>query len=227
MTPAIRFPHETTLATASDVLEALGCIVSDLGRPGDRSDVSRIMRRSLQPHIGHATISHEAGVVILSSPAGSPLPGDRWMSEYQFETGAVSALRLIASAAHDLTSRIVSSIRERRPGVPTRLADDLGAAAAVERARAIWMIHAPHDTIGVCPETPWSPAAWIGPDSSRGDPVPNGIAAMLVPLVEVRAVRTGSRSTAKISAHPVVVGPVDPVARMRAVADAANHEDAE
>lgn len=226
MTPAIRFAHETNLPTATEVLRGLECVVSDLGQHGEKTDLSRIIRRTLQPHIGHATISHEACVIIMATPAGAPMPGDQWMREYQFETGAVSALRLIASAARDLAARVVPSIRERRPGVPTHLTDDLGAAAAIERARMIWMTRAPDDTIGICPETPWSPAAWIGPDTSRGNPVPNDVAALLTPLVEVRLVRTGTRSTAKMSALPVVVGPMDPVARLRAVADAVEGEGA-
>lgn len=227
MTPAILFPHGTNHAITSEVLRAVGCVLKDLGRPGDiRSpDESRINRRSVQPAIGHATISHEACVIILSTPGGAPMPGDRWMREMQFETGKASTLRLIASTAHDLAARVDSSVHDRKRGVPTYLADDLGAAAAMERARTVWMTRAPNDAIGICPETPWSPAAWIGHDTSRGDPVPNDVAALLTPLVEVRLVRTGTRSTIKMSALPLLIGPMDPVMRLRAIA-AAEGDDA-
>lgn len=226
MTPAIHFAHDTSLAAATEVLRGLECVVADLGGPGDEPDVSRIIRRTLQPAFGLATISHEACVISMSTPDGAPLPGDRWMREYQFETGAVSALRLIVSAARDLAARVVPSIRERRPGVPTHLTDDLGAAAAIRRARMVWMTRSPDDTIGVCPETPWSPASWIAHDATRGDPVPNEIAAMLVPLAEMRLLRTGTRLTAKIRALPIIVGPMDPVMRLRAIAAAADGDDA-
>lgn len=226
MTPAIRFPHDTTLAVATEVLRGLECVVADLGGPGDKPDISRIIRRTLQPALGLATISHEACVISMSTPDSAPLPGDRWMREWRFETGTISALRLIASAARDLAARIVPSIRERRPGVPTHLTDDLGAAAAIGRARMVWTTRSPDDTIGICPETPWSPAAWIADGATRGDPVPNDIAAMLVPLVEVRLVRTGTRSTAKIRALPIIVGPMDPVMRLRAIAEATDGDAA-